>query len=331
MRSMGKWMRRAATAAAVVLLASCGGGTEQITPFEPTRYIVFGDAASVLTKDEPQGRKYTVNAVSSTGGPTCNIGNSTQFALLWTQVLANTFNLVFEECNPNGRPVNAFIYAQPEAKSTDFAAQVAEARARHGDFGCNDLLSVMIGVNDVIELFETQYLPNPTSANATAITNELIARGRRLGQSITALTGRNGSNIIVSTIPLMNQTPYGLKKAAENPGKNVLNVLNNFSAQFNTSLRTSIPNNGAYWGLVELDAFVNAVVGDPSRFDVTNWTEAVCKADLPNCSNTEEDLVPDGNAATWLWANDRWIGWKGHANLGSFARDRAEGNPFGCE
>jgi lysophospholipase L1-like esterase len=334
MKSMGYWARRAACGAAAglaMLLISCGGGTEQVVPFEPTRYLVFGDAMSVLTRDEPKGRKYTVNAVSSTGGPTCNIGTSDQFSLLWTQVVGNAFNFVFEECNPNDRVVNAFIYAKPDAKSADFLTQLAEARLVQGSFGCNDLMSVLIGINDVTDLFETQYLADPTESTANALASELTARGARLGRAITELTANNGPNIIVSTIPLLNQTPYGLQKANEHPGKNVLNVLDQLSSAYNTALRVNIPNDGSRWGLVELDALVNGAVRNPGNFGITNWTQAVCAVDLPNCDNVPNiDLVPGGNAATWLWASDRWIGWKGHANLGSFARSRAQGNPFGC-
>ncbi len=333
MMSMGNWARRALWgmgAGLAGLLAACGGGTEQITPFEPTRYLVFGDEMSVLTKPGPNGLKYTVNAVNSDGAATCDVNTSGQPARLWTQVVANSFDFVFEECNPAAQTPNGFIYARPGAKSADFVTQLAAARLVHGSVGCNDLMSVLIGINDVIELFETQYLANPTASTATAITNELSARGARLGQAITELTANNGSNILVSTIPLVNQTPYGLLQDALHPGKNVPSVLNEFSTAFNTALRINIPNDGSRWGLVELDALVNAAVRNPGNFGITNWTVGVCAVDLPNCDNTAADLVPGGNAVSWLWASDRWIGWKAHANLGSFARQRAQGNPFGC-
>jgi outer membrane lipase/esterase len=333
MKSMGNWTRRASCAVAAglaLLLAACGGGTEQITPFEPTRYLVFGDEMSVLTRPGPNGLKYTVNAVDSDGAATCNTNTSSQPSRLWTQVVANAFGFVFEECNPSALTPNGYIYAKPGAMSADFVTQLATARAVHGSVGCNDLMSVLIGTNDVIDLFETQYLANPTSSTAEAVTNELSARGARLGRAITELTANNGSNILVSTIPLINQTPYGLLQDALHPGKNVQSVLNEFSTAFNTALRVNIPNDGSRWGLVELDALVNAAVRNPGDFGITNWTVGVCAVDLPNCNNVAADLVTGGNALTWLWASDRWIGWEAHANLGSFARQRAQGNPFGC-
>ena len=75
-------------------------------------------------------------------------------------------------------------------------------------------MSVLIGANDVIDLFETVYLADPTTSTANAVTNELTARGARLGQAIAALTANNGPNVIVSTIPLMNLTPWALQQAA---------------------------------------------------------------------------------------------------------------------
>ena len=268
MVSMGKRARRAVMGVLVLgLLASCGGGTEQITPFEPTRYIAFGDEMSVLTKQAPLGRKYTVNAVGSDGvSPDCAANTSTQPSLLWTQVLGNTFGFVFAECNPANLGVTAFSYAAPGAKADDFAA----------------------------------------------------------------LTANNGPNVIVSTIPLMSVTPYALRQAIARPGINAVNVLNQFSNAFNTALRTHIPNDGTRWGLVELDALLNAAVNNPNSYGLVNITQAVCTADLPDCENVAADLKPNGNAYTWLWASDRWIAWQAHARLGNFARSRARDNPFGC-
>jgi outer membrane lipase/esterase len=335
MFSMGNWAQGAVkgigASLLLGLLASCGGGTEQVDPFRPARYIVFGDEMSVLTKDAPLGRKYTVNAVGSDGtSADCTINTSSQPALLWTQVLGNTFGFVFAECNPSSLSVNAFIYAKPEAKSGDFVAQLAEARVVHGSFGCNDLMSVLVGTNDVIDLYEKVYLANPTPNTATAVTNELSARGARLGRAIAALTADNGPNVIVSTIARMNQTPYGLRQAILRPGLNVPNVMEQFSNAFNTALRTNIPNDGSRWGLVELDALVNAAVNNPGGYNLDNVIEPVCTAELPNCANVAADLVPNGNPVTWLWANDRWIGWPAHSRLGNDARTRARDNPFGC-
>jgi len=331
MKSMGNRARRAlqglAAGLTLFLLASCGGGTEQVTPFDPARYLAFGDEMSVLTKDLPQGRKYTVNGLTSDGGIDCVADGSG----LWTQGIGNVFRFVFEECNPSGLAVAAFTYAVPGAKAADFATQLAEARRTHGPFNCNDLMSVLVGANDVIELFENVYLADPTSSTANAVINELTARGARLGKAIAALTDNDGPQVIVSTIPLMNLTPWALKWNIDRPGANVLNVLNNFSNAFNTALRVNIPNDGHRWGLVELDALLQAAVNNPGTYGLSNTTQALCDPstwDTPNC--TTNTLVADVSPNDYLWASDKWISWQAQSRLGTFARNRATDNPFGC-
>lgn len=333
MSNWGKRARRAiaiAGAAVATLLSACGGGTEQITPFEPTRYIAFGDEASVLTAQAPLGRKYTVNAVGSDGvTPGCAINTTAQPSLLWTQITGLNHGFVFAECNPTNLPVGAFNFAAPGAKADDFPAQLAAAGVVHGSFGCNDLMTVMVGTNDVIEQFENVYLANPTPATADTVVNEMRARGVRLGQAIGALTD-NGANIIVSTIQLTGQTPYARQQAASHPNANVVDVLNRSARAFNEAVRSTIPNDGSRWGLIELDAMVSAAIREPRNYGLENITDAVCAAATPDCENNAADLVSGGNPITWLWASDRLIGWAMHSRLGSFARLRAQDNPFGC-
>ena len=332
---MSNWFQRARRAIVVMALplglAACGGGTEQITPFHPQRYFAFGDEMSVLTKQAPLGRKYTVNGVGADGiSPDCAANTAAQPSLLWTQLLGGNFGFIFAECNPQNVTVTAFSFAAPGAKADDFVAQLAAAGAVHGRFGCNDLVSVLIGANDVIDLYENVYLANPTPATASAVTNELSARAARLGRAITALTDNNGANAIVSTIPMINLTPYARQQAVVRPDVNAPGVLSQFSTAFNTSLRTNIPNDGSRWGLVELDAMTNAAVNNAAGYGLTNVVQSLCTVAAPDCNNVTSDLVSGGNPNTWLWATDRWIGWQAHARLGSFAQARARDNPFGC-
>jgi outer membrane lipase/esterase len=183
---------------------------------------------------------------------------------------------------------------------------------------------VLIGANDVLELYQ-RYVLSPTTETLNEGITELQARGARLGQQIEALT-QEGPRLIVSTIPLMNQTPYALREAVDRPAIGALNALDQLSRAFNTAVRVNIVNNGQYWGLVELDALINAGATDPSRYGLVNVVSAVCAVELPNC--TTNTLVANGNAATWLWASDLWMGTTAHYNLGQFARGRALGNPF---
>jgi outer membrane lipase/esterase len=336
MNSMGKQARRAFTGLVLGLmlglLAACGGGTEQITPFAPTRMFAFGDEMSVLTKELPQGRKYTVNAMQSDA---VTIDCSATAAWLWTQAVANLYLFAFEECNPLNLEVRAFSYAAPGATTEGFLVQLEAARVARGPFTSTDLMTVLVGANDVLNLYRDQYVPDPAyaanyKANPTyqAIITELTARGTRLGQAITALTDNNGPRVILSTIPMLNLSPFALSEAAARPNANVRNILEDFCNTFNTAVRVNIPNDGRRWGLVELDAMIQAGVDNPANYGLTNWTQAACSVALPDCNNVPADLVANANASTWLWASDLWIGWQAHRYLGNFARGRVLGNPF---
>ena len=89
-----------------------------------------------------------------------------------------------------------------------------------------------------------------------------------------------------------------------------------------------IVNDGRFIGLVVLDGILQTGVNNPGAYGLTNWTQPVCVVPLPDCDNVAADLKPNGNAQTWLWASELWIGPTAHQNLGNFANGRATGNPF---
>jgi len=330
MKSKGNWVRRAlaglVAGMALMALNACGGGTDQITPFAPKRLLVLGDEMSVLTKAAPQGRKYSVNALQAD-----NTSIDCVALPVWHQIIADTYDFAYEECNPTGQAeTTARIYALPGAKVSDLVGQFARAVLVNGNFSNTDLFTVLVGANDVLELYENVYMRDPTTETYNAVIAELQARGRRLGQFVNDLTRLEvtGPKVIVSTIPLMDLTPYALREAIAHPLVPVSNSLREFSRAFNTAMRVTIVNDGRFIGLVELDALINAGAGDPLRYGLVNSVQAVCAVDLPDCDNTATDLVPGGNATTWLWASDLWMGPTAHLNLGNFARGRATDNPF---
>lgn len=318
-------LRGLVAAAALALLAACGGG-EQAEPFDPKRLFTFGDEMSVL--EGLQGRKVMVNAVGADGAIDCSANTSSQPSLLWTQRLALLFDFVFRECNPGELEPTAFTYAAKGAKSTDFAAQVEKARAEAGGFTQDDLMTVLIGANDVLELFPL-FVADPTQATANDIIAELRARATRLGNAINDLTANCGPKFIVSTIPWMQYTPYALQQARLHPDIGVLNQLQAFSNAFNSSLRTTLVNDGRRWGLVELDSMIQAGVDNPGSYGLDNITGTACVAGATECRNLPAELTSGANPTTWLWATDLWVGWRAHQYMGNYARTRANNNPFG--
>lgn len=320
-RTLRGWV----AAGALVLLAACGGG-DQIEPFAPQRMFSFGDEMSVLTKTPPPGRKYTVNALDAGGNVDCSVNTASATSLLWTQMLAQLYGFVFAECNPSNQKATAFTYAAPGARADDVPAQLAAARAASGGFTQDDLMTVLVGENDVLELFP-RYVADPTQDTANTIVSELRARATRLGNTINDLTANCGPKVVLSTMPMVQYTPFALQQTAAHPDIGVFNQLTAFSNAFNSALRTTLVNDGRRWGLVELDSMIQAGIDNPGGYGLNNITAGVCAVGLPDCSTST--LVAGGDAMTWLWADNLWIGWRAHQYLGNFARNRASGNPFG--
>lgn len=336
MSSISKLARRAAKGCAALLalglLQSCGGGTEQITPFAPTRMLVLGDEMSVMTRTPPLGRKYSTNALNADNSALDCVARP-----LWHQAVAYTYAFTYAECDPNGLGGNAAkVYAVPGAKVDDLPAQLERARLENaGDWSNTDVFLVLVGANDVLDLYQRLYVPDPSTDNFNAIIAELQTRGARLGQWVNQLTRLEvgGPKVIISTMPLMNLTPYALQQAVDHPSIGAVNALYQFSKAFNTAMRVNIVNDGRFIGLIELDGILSAAVGNPANYGLMNVTQAVCTVQLPECTvsgtdPTQGTLVPEGNANTWLWASDLWIGSTAHFRLGQFARGRALGNPF---
>ncbi|HEX5634124.1 MAG TPA: hypothetical protein VFX50_12885, partial [Gemmatimonadales bacterium] len=144
LRSAARRSLGAAAVVAIGLLASCGGGTTQEVSFRPERVIALGDEASVLTSE---GTKYSVNALDASDALACADHP------LWTQIVASSYGFVFETCNPGGTgTVKAFTRATPGARVDDLAAQV-DAQIAAGGFTSRDLVTVLVGANDVLALY----------------------------------------------------------------------------------------------------------------------------------------------------------------------------------
>lgn len=296
---------------AAVLLAACGGGTSQFDPFVPEQYVAFGDEASVIRSD---GRRYTVNPLDTAGALSC----ATQ--PIWTQAVANQYSFVFEECNPGGATTfKALMRAAPQARVDDLKAQIDDQLAR-GGFAAKTLVTVMIGTNDILDLYAAY--PQRTEDDLLA---EARSRGERVAQQVNRLI-EIGPRVIVATMPDIGLSPYALAQKAANTDTDRAALISRLVAAFNSRLRTTILNDGRYVGLVLGDEVVQSIVKLASAYGISNATDAVCTTALPGC--TDQTLVDGGSSAAWLWADDRWLAYGGQLRLGSLAVARAVGNPF---
>ncbi len=310
--------RLAVSATLIAVLAACGGGGGQIEPFRPTRLLSFGDEASVIT---PAGLKYSVNDFKrgTDGAITAPETLDCTSRPIWTQSLASQFGLVIANCNPNNATVSSALYAQVGAKVADVRAQIDQHLAS-GTVGPKDLITILVGQNDILELYR-QY---PTLSE-DQIKAELTTRGQALADQVNRLANANG-RILVATTTNPGETPFGLAEKAANTDTDRAALLGRLNESFNIAMRLRLINDGRLIGLVLSDEAITQAVRFPSATGFVNVTAAVCNVPLPNC--TANTLVTDGNASTWLWADNLQLGPSGQSRLASAALSRAVNNPF---
>ncbi|MEP7298957.1 MAG: SGNH/GDSL hydrolase family protein [Burkholderiales bacterium] len=312
-RSNG-WGRTALCAGVLVsaLLASCGGGS-QGTIFTASRVVAFGDESSVIRAD---GFKYTVNglAAGSTTTVDCLVNP------IWVQTVAASYGLLFPECPGTVADPVSRIYATNGAKVADLGGKIDEFLA-NGGFAEGDLVTVLVGANDVVEQF-AQY---PAVGEDQLLAN-LDAAGAELAAQVNRLAGL-GAKVLVSTIPNMGLTPFAGDRTAGSTNGNPA-VLTRLSTRFNDAMLSRLLNDGHKIGLIQLDEYLGAVdkAAQLGATTYANTTTAACAVALPNC--TTNTLVADAANAVWLWADDRRLGPTGQSNLGALAVNRAQNNPF---
>lgn len=301
-------LRIALAAAAGMLISACGGGTTQVDPFVPTRYIAFGDEMSAFTSD---GRKYAVNAYDSAGTALdCKLNP------LWIQAVATAYGFTFAQCPAGTTDAKAITRATPLARVADLKLQV-DAQELAG-FTSKDLVTVLVGMHDVKQIYEGR-----GASTEEALLEQARERGVEIAAQVNRMVGL-GAKVVVSTAPDVGLTPYGLAQGADGAA-----LLTRLTLALNGRLRVNILNDGRYVGLVLADEFVQTAVKFPSIYglaDGNGVTKAACSAALPDC--TTLTLVEGASVNGWLWADELRLGALGHRQLGAQAAARAQTNPF---
>ncbi len=326
----------ALTVAGSLLLASCGGGGGG-TNYRPSRLFAFGDEASVLTTPSTplalDAKKYSINGFTpSTTTPDC-------FAdPLWIQTVAYNFGLVYAECNDNPTATpTAFIRAQAGAKVADLVAQIDHfLNVEHVALVKSDLVTIMVGTNDVLELYQSVRASTLTQTAALA---EAARRGAVLASQFDRVT-QYGSNdkarALYVLIPNVGDSPYAYAEESGAGGAGSRTLLTAITRAFNDELRSKITINGRSIGQINIfDTFVNIVnnAKAASQAGILNITDAACvPADLLQCtSSTLQPAIGTAAAATdatWLWAKGANFGPIGHSLLSSGALAIINNNPF---
>jgi len=321
----GWLLRGTSAAAAALLLASCGGGT-QVDHFTPSRLLAFGDESSVITST---AAKYSINGFKpdASGNPTTTI--SCDINPIWIQFVSGTYNLVFAECNSNGAAVTARTLAQPNATVGDVTDQITQFTS--GDsVSSRDMVTLQAGTNDIIGLYK-QFPGVDANTLQAAASNA----GNALGAQVVRLADL-GAKVIVATAPDMGLSPFAANEEAANPGRAAF--LTALSYQFNAALRLKleeVKNGGRSVGLVVFDERLQDMARNYPNYGLVSTNVAACTASavLPNCSVNTLKKVPDSGSvdatsSNFLWADDLRFGPAAHYQLGSLAASRANNNPF---
>jgi len=310
-----------AAVAALTALASCGGGTYQEQPFVPARILTFGDESSRL--EGAQGLKYSINGISSA---TLQI-DCTQNPI-WTQLLANSYNLVYADCNVNAsNETNAIDLTTVNATVNDVAQSVAAFQA--GDtFNSNDLVTIWVGMHDVLNDYEAN-----GSGDESPLLSDMNASGSTLAGIVNQIAAA-GAKVILLSIPDMSDTQFAYTES-QRGDFNRLQVLSDMSTQFNLGLRTNIVNDGSKIGLVLVDDIVRNMVRSPGSYGLIQLDNqsfgCLTSAPLPTCTtetlNNDPSTGQPANAA-FLWADPTHLGSVGQTQIGNQAVGRAHANPF---
>jgi outer membrane lipase/esterase len=305
----------AGSLAAAALLASCGGG-EQVSSFSATRVIAFGDETSVLTAS---GKKYTVNALLSGSSTAVDCTSNP----IWTQIVAANYGLVFPQCNSTDVPNPvSFIWATNGALVADITTQI-DSQVNAGGFAAGDLVTVLVGVNDVVAQFQ-QY----PGVGEDQLSANMTVAGAALAAQVNRLAGY-GAKVLISTIPNVGLTPFAGDRTAGSTNGNPA-ILSQLSIAFNNALLANLLNDGHQIGLIQIDEYLTAVdtasINGTTGAAYVNTIDAACTVALPNC--TTNTLNANAVNSTWLWADNLHVGANGQAALGSLALTRARNNPF---
>ena len=310
-----------AAAGALAALASCGGGTYQKQPFVPARLLSFGDESSRL--EGSQGLKYSINGISPVTLQTdCTV------APIWTEALANSYGLVYANCNPNASfETNAIDETTVNGTVADVVQKVAAFQA--GDtFNGNDLVTIWVGVHDILN----DYKANATG-DETVLLQDMKEQGATLANVVNGIAAA-GAKVIIVTVPDMSYSPFAYAESQRGDFDR-MKLLSDMSTQFNVGLRSNILNDGSKIGLVLADDLVRNAVRSPGSFGLISLDNqsygCLDSAPLPTCSS--ETLRPDPStgqvaAGGFLWADATHLGSVLQAQIGSQAVGRAHSNPF---
>ena len=237
------------------------------------------------------------------------------------------YGLVFPECNPGrdrGDRAGRAASAPPlGARAADLAAQI-DAQQAESPLGAGDMVTVLVGVNDVI----AQYQQYPTHERGRA-DRQRRGRGRARSAARSTASPTPAPRCCVSTIPDIGFTPFALAERAAHADTDrgallsrLIAALQRLAARDDRQRRPQDrPDPARRAG--------RQVVKFPGSNGITNATDAVCDLtqsqltppSILDC--TAQTLVPGGSHAPIFWADDRHLSASGAEHASAAPRSRA--------
>ena len=288
------WRGLAAAVLSAGLLAACGGSTSRVDAFVAKRLVVFGDEYSTVydPKGSGNGSSYSMNGLLSSDTTNNTLYCASSYAP-WTQQLATTLGLYFKECNPQGYSSDnlyGFMQAKYGATVRAVVTQVDDFQANiaHDALGSKDLVTLMVGLHDIIEL----YKDNLTFSTEDQKLAEAETRGRQLAALANRMAGY-GAKVLIAQELDVGLTPYALSE-----GTSEAALLTRITNAFNKGIRLDLLNDGSKIGLLAFDDAVRSLVKRTA-----NVTDSACDAD-----HVETVSVVDDNSDNYIDGGGKLLG-----------------------
>lgn len=265
---------------ALVLLASCGGGTTTESALVPSRAIAFGDGVADVGQDG--GKVYGVKDGSSG---------------TWVQQAAANYGVSITAQSAGGQGWargNARIALKPDAAGVATTLTVNEqvdAFLSSNSIGSNDVIFLSAGTSDVLAqtaaVIAGSITPEQGVANVQAAAKALGAIARRLADA-------GGKHVVLTGPYDMGRSPY-----AASTGQ--VSFMTNASSAFNIALLIDIVNLGANVLYVDTEKQYNLYINQPASYGFTNSAAAACTTTADAC--TPSTIAPGVDYNTYVFAD----------------------------
>jgi len=306
-------LRRAfalALCASSVLLASCGGGGEDVvSQLTPTRFIGFGDAFSDVGQ---KGSRYSIN------DGTVNV---------WAEYLASAYGRPLVPVSAGGLSYavgNARVNTKPDAagnSATPTVKEQVDSFLAANSIGSNDMVLIGGGISDVVAEFAAVKSGAQSSDQMLANVGQA---GRDLAAQVRRLVQAGGKHVVVTGSYNLSRSPLA---ATSGMGS----LLEQASQRFNDQLLISIVDLGANVLYVDAALYLNLVTASPTSYNLTDAGSIACISADPGpgigigtgqvnsslCTNAT--LLPGIDPGRYLFADALYLTPAGARLLGDYA------------